>query len=132
MTQFCSILIKIKYLSYRCASTNVPFFSFIQKKKESSRQFVYKYIAMSDESTPNYLLPGEVLTPTGDSPDRKLKPPSAFFSLVATLVGGGLIPIGYCFALSGLLVGAIVLVSAAVMNILSVDLIVACSRRTGC
>lgn len=71
------------------------------------------------------------LSPTFDDPRRTLRKESAVFGLVSTIVGGGVLSLPYAFAQTGLVMGTVLLLVSAAASDFTVQLLVACARRTG-
>lgn len=66
-----------------------------------------------------------------DDPGRNITTPSAVFSLVATMVGGGVLSLPYAMSQCGLALGSIALFLSALCSAWTLDMLVECARRTG-
>mmetsp|Transcript_28257 Transcript_28257/g.51004 ORF Transcript_28257/g.51004 Transcript_28257/m.51004 type:complete len:697 (-) Transcript_28257:180-2270(-) len=66
-----------------------------------------------------------------DDSRRSIATPSATFSLVATMVGGGVLSLPYAMSQCGLVFGTISLLVAAVASAWTLDMLVDCARATG-
>jgi len=82
-------------------------------------------------SIPTPLLDGEVLSPHQDSPTRQTTASTALWSLIATIIGGGVLALPLSMQKCGLVVGATTMILAAFLNDFTLDILVACARRTG-
>uniref|UniRef100_A0A0G4I2R8 Amino acid transporter transmembrane domain-containing protein n=1 Tax=Chromera velia CCMP2878 TaxID=1169474 RepID=A0A0G4I2R8_9ALVE len=77
------------------------------------------------------LLTGEVLSPPPDCSSRKVTPAQLVFCLIATIVGSGVLALPLTAAKCGIAFGLIAILCAGLLNVVSLDLIIACARRTG-
>jgi len=66
-----------------------------------------------------------------DDPGRQIGTPSATFSLVATMVGGGVLSLPYAMSQCGILFGTIALLASALASGWTLDMLVECARSTG-
>lgn len=66
-----------------------------------------------------------------DDEERNASTPSAVFSLVATMVGGGVLSLPYAMSQCGLLLGTVLLVASAAASTWTLDMLVDCARATG-
>jgi len=73
----------------------------------------------------------EFLGTSFSSPSRQTSSLSAVFSLIATMVGGGVLSLPYAVAKCGWALGFIALLGSALVNAWSFEMLVDCSRRTG-
>jgi amino acid permease len=73
----------------------------------------------------------DILVPPFDSPQRKSPLVVATFNLSATIIGGGVLSLPYAFSKTGLWLGTLLMVIAAVMTERSLFLLCLCSRLTG-
>ncbi|KAL3913334.1 MAG: hypothetical protein SGILL_006534 [Bacillariaceae sp.] len=73
----------------------------------------------------------DILVPSFDSPQRKSPLVVATFNLSATIIGGGVLSLPYAFSKTGLLLGILLMVIAAVITERSLYLLCLCSRLTG-
>eukprot|EP00428_Durinskia_dybowskii_P028248 CAMPEP_0170249956 /NCGR_PEP_ID=MMETSP0116_2-20130129/24790_1 /TAXON_ID=400756 /ORGANISM="Durinskia baltica, Strain CSIRO CS-38" /LENGTH=653 /DNA_ID=CAMNT_0010500883 /DNA_START=74 /DNA_END=2035 /DNA_ORIENTATION=+ len=87
-------------------------------------------------------LPNVCTSPTGprrleyfgrafDDASRTIRTPSATFSLVATMVGGGVLSLPYAMSQCGLVLGTLVLALSALASVWTLDMLVSCARCTG-
>ncbi|CAE8680171.1 unnamed protein product [Polarella glacialis] len=97
-------------------------------------------LATAGSTTP--ALPFTMMSPRGprqleylgrsfDDSRRNIATPSATFSLVATMVGGGVLSLPYAMSQCGLVLGTICLLAAAVGSAWTLDMLVDCARATG-
>lgn len=75
--------------------------------------------------------PADVLVPPDDSPRRKSPLVVGMFNLLATIIGGGVLSLPYAFSKTGILLGCVLMVVAAIMTERSLYLLCLCSRLTG-
>eukprot|EP00930_Biecheleria_cincta_P043011 TRINITY_DN29586_c0_g1_i1.p1 TRINITY_DN29586_c0_g1~~TRINITY_DN29586_c0_g1_i1.p1 ORF type:complete len:656 (+),score=97.59 TRINITY_DN29586_c0_g1_i1:28-1995(+) len=76
--------------------------------------------------------PGQVLLGTPwDDDARTLRTPPATFSLVSTMVGGGVLSLPYAFSQCGLVLATICLILAAAGSAWTLNMLVDCARSTG-
>jgi len=73
----------------------------------------------------------ELLVPCADSSLRKTSRMAATVNLVATIAGGGVLSLPLAFRRTGILVGSLMVVLAAVMSNFSLYILCSCARRTG-
>jgi len=73
----------------------------------------------------------EYIYPDEDSADRQATLTAAVFSLISTIIGGGVLSLPYAFARAGILIGLAFLVFIALISDFSVYILVSCSRRSG-
>mmetsp|Transcript_25772 Transcript_25772/g.28870 ORF Transcript_25772/g.28870 Transcript_25772/m.28870 type:complete len:495 (+) Transcript_25772:83-1567(+) len=73
----------------------------------------------------------DILDPEFNSPQRKSNVVVAVFNLTASIMGGGLLSIPYAFSKSGILLGSLLMVVAAIITERSLYLLCLCSRLTG-
>mmetsp|Transcript_36436 Transcript_36436/g.66749 ORF Transcript_36436/g.66749 Transcript_36436/m.66749 type:complete len:651 (+) Transcript_36436:63-2015(+) len=73
----------------------------------------------------------EFLGTSFTSPSRQTSTLSATFSLIATMVGGGVLSLPFAVAKCGWVLGLIALLGSAVVNAWTFEMLVDCSRRTG-
>lgn len=73
----------------------------------------------------------DILVPPVDSPQRKSPLVVATFNLSATIIGGGVLSLPYAFSKTGLLLGIVLMMIAAVITERSLYLLCLCSRLTG-
>eukprot|EP00929_Paragymnodinium_shiwhaense_P071413 TRINITY_DN36304_c0_g7_i1.p1 TRINITY_DN36304_c0_g7~~TRINITY_DN36304_c0_g7_i1.p1 ORF type:complete len:682 (-),score=90.11 TRINITY_DN36304_c0_g7_i1:143-2110(-) len=66
-----------------------------------------------------------------DDSSRNVSTPSAMFSLVATMVGGGVLSLPYAMSQCGLVFGTITLLISAAASTWTLDMLVDCARCTG-
>jgi len=66
-----------------------------------------------------------------DDESRTIRTGSATFSLVATMVGGGVLSLPYAMSQCGLLLGILVLFVSAALSAWTMDMLVECARSTG-
>lgn len=66
-----------------------------------------------------------------DDADRNIRTSSAVFSLVATMVGGGVLELPYAMSQCGLALGTIALLASAAASAWTLDMLVECARCTG-
>eukprot|EP00808_Paulinella_micropora_P004393 g47154.t1 len=71
----------------------------------------------------------EFFTPSFDSNARKISLQGACFSLISTIVGGGVLSLPYAFSKAGLLNGIVFLLLVAAISDFSVYSLISCSRR---
>mmetsp|Transcript_25304 Transcript_25304/g.80429 ORF Transcript_25304/g.80429 Transcript_25304/m.80429 type:complete len:634 (+) Transcript_25304:81-1982(+) len=64
-------------------------------------------------------------------PGRSIRTPSATFSLVATMVGGGVLSLPFAMSRSGLAVGTLALLLSGCASGWTLELLVECARSTG-
>lgn len=64
-------------------------------------------------------------------PGRSIRTPSATFSLVATMVGGGVLSLPYAMSQSGLALGTMALLLSGVASGWTLEMLVECARSTG-
>jgi len=83
------------------------------------------------EAKVNLLGITEYFSPRFSAPERQVKQHSAVFSLVSTIIGGGVLSLPYAMSKCGLVLGGLMFIFAAAMNGFTVDLLVNSSRRTG-
>lgn len=74
----------------------------------------------------------EYLSRAFDDSARIIRTPSATFSLVATMVGGGVLSLPYAMSQCGLALGTIALIVSAVLSGWTLDMLVQAARSTGC
>jgi len=73
----------------------------------------------------------DYLRPAADDPSRKVHAPFAVFSLLSTMVGGGVLSLPVAFRESGLIVAVIATCLAALASGFTIDLLIGASRATG-
>jgi len=73
----------------------------------------------------------DILVPEFNSPRRTSTVVVSAFNLTATIMGGGVLSIPYAFSKSGLLLGTVLMVVAAIITERSLYLLCLCSRLTG-
>lgn len=73
----------------------------------------------------------DILVPEFNSPQRKSNLVVAVFNLTASIMGGGLLSIPYAFSKSGILLGSLLMIVAAIITERSLYLLCLCSRLTG-
>jgi amino acid permease len=73
----------------------------------------------------------DILVPNFQSPRRKSPLIVATFNLSATVIGGGVLSLPYAFSKTGLLLGTILMVIAAIITERSLYLLCLCARITG-
>jgi len=73
----------------------------------------------------------DILVPEFDAPQRKSGLVVATFNLSATIIGGGVLSLPFAFSKTGLLLGCLLMVIAAVITERSLYLLCLCSRLTG-
>jgi amino acid permease len=73
----------------------------------------------------------ECLSPRFDAKERRVNISQSVFSLVATMIGGGVLSLPYAFKCAGLLGGSLMLVASAASTDIAIYLLISCSRRTG-
>lgn len=71
----------------------------------------------------------EFLYPPLMSSQRQSSLSGAVFNLTATILGGGILSLPFCFALCGLAVGTVLLVAIALASNFSIYILISCSRR---
>lgn len=71
------------------------------------------------------------LSPGWFHPARKLNKPTAVFSLVSTIVGGGVLSLPFAFAKMGIIVGPLLLFTCAILSEYSISLLIKCARMSG-
>ena len=62
---------------------------------------------------------------------RNINSPSAIFSLVSTMVGGGVLSLPYAMSNCGFVLGTFALLVSAAASAWTLDMLVDCARRTG-
>eukprot|EP00931_Biecheleriopsis_adriatica_P010222 TRINITY_DN11130_c1_g1_i1.p1 TRINITY_DN11130_c1_g1~~TRINITY_DN11130_c1_g1_i1.p1 ORF type:complete len:672 (-),score=110.82 TRINITY_DN11130_c1_g1_i1:40-2055(-) len=95
---------------------------------EGSRRFPPDNALLGSPRGPRQL---EYLGRAFDDSRRNIATPSATFSLVATMVGGGVLSLPYAMSQCGLVFGTICLFLAAVISGWTLDMLVDCARATG-
>jgi len=83
------------------------------------------------EAKVNLLGITEYFSPGFSAAERQVKKNSAVFSLVTTIIGGGVLSLPYAMYKCGLVLGGVMFILASAMNGFTVDLLVNSSRRTG-
>uniref|UniRef100_A0A7S4AYE5 Amino acid transporter transmembrane domain-containing protein n=1 Tax=Pseudo-nitzschia australis TaxID=44445 RepID=A0A7S4AYE5_9STRA len=73
----------------------------------------------------------DILFPEFDSPTRKSTIVVASFNLTATIMGGGILSIPFAFSKTGILLGPLLMLVAAIATERCMYLICLCSRQTG-
>jgi amino acid permease len=76
-------------------------------------------------------VPPDILVPEFQSPQRKSPLIVATFNLSATIIGGGVLSLPYAFSKTGLWLGVILMVTAAIITERSLYLLCLCARITG-
>lgn len=97
----------------------------------ASRQEILVYEApmrQASEHGPRRLL---YLGRAFDDPGRTITTPSAMFSLIATMVGGGVLSLPYAMSQSGLAFGTLALILSGCASGWTIELLVECAQRTG-
>jgi amino acid permease len=77
------------------------------------------------------VVPQDILVPNFESQQRKSPLIVATFNLSATIIGGGVLSLPYAFSKTGLLLGTILMVVAAIITERSLYLLCLCARLTG-
>eukprot|EP00531_Pseudo-nitzschia_arenysensis_P020742 CAMPEP_0116114928 /NCGR_PEP_ID=MMETSP0329-20121206/234_1 /TAXON_ID=697910 /ORGANISM="Pseudo-nitzschia arenysensis, Strain B593" /LENGTH=405 /DNA_ID=CAMNT_0003608325 /DNA_START=186 /DNA_END=1400 /DNA_ORIENTATION=- len=73
----------------------------------------------------------DILSPEFDSPSRRSTIMIAGFNLTATIMGGGVLSIPYALSKTGVVLGSLLMVVAAIATERSMYLLCLCSRMTG-
>ena len=73
----------------------------------------------------------DILVPKYDSPLRKTTTVVGIFNLTASIMGGGVLSIPYAFSKTGIILGALLMILAAIITERSMYLLCLCSRITG-
>ena len=73
----------------------------------------------------------ELFAPAYHALSREMRPSSAVFSLISTIVGGGVLSLPWAFAQVGLVMGAALLVLSALVSDFTIYLLVVSARRSG-
>ncbi|CAK0821237.1 unnamed protein product, partial [Prorocentrum cordatum] len=73
----------------------------------------------------------EYLGRSFNSPDRSMPAPAAIFSLVATMVGGGVLSLPYAMSQCGIVLGTLSLFLAGAATFWTLEMLVECARSTG-
>mmetsp|Transcript_4930 Transcript_4930/g.14417 ORF Transcript_4930/g.14417 Transcript_4930/m.14417 type:complete len:676 (-) Transcript_4930:239-2266(-) len=73
----------------------------------------------------------EYLARPFDDEGRTIRTHSATFSLIATMVGGGVLSLPYAMSQCGLVLGVLVLLISALLSAWTLDMLVECARATG-
>lgn len=73
----------------------------------------------------------ELLGRAFNDPNRNIRTPSATFSLVATMVGGGVLSLPFAMSRCGLVLGTAALFASALVSAWTLEMLVGCARRTG-
>lgn len=73
----------------------------------------------------------EQFEPAFSAPQRQGTVLSSIFSLVSTILGGGVLSLPYAFSQSGVLLGLLMLLVVAALSDYSIFTLAACSRRGG-
>ena len=73
----------------------------------------------------------DILVPEFNSPQRKSTVVVAAFNLTATIMGGGVLSIPYAYSKSGIILGSLLMVVAAIITERALYLLCLCSRLTG-
>jgi amino acid permease len=76
-------------------------------------------------------VPEDILVPAFDSPQRKSPVVVATFNLSATIIGGGVLSLPYAFSKTGLVLGTVLMMIAAIITERSLYLLCLCARLTG-
>eukprot|EP00941_MAST-03F_sp_MAST-3F-sp1_P003975 g3975.t1 len=71
------------------------------------------------------------LSPGWYHPNRRMNRPAAVFSLVSTIVGGGVLSLPFAFSKAGLVLGPLLLLFCGVISDFSIVLLVLCARMSG-
>jgi len=98
---------------------DIPF-SFLQPHPEFEQ--------LSKKTRSNSL---EIIVPKADCTSRKSTLLTATINLIATIVGGGVLSLPISFQQSGLILGTLLMIFAAIVTDFSLYILVSCARRTG-
>ncbi|CAM9573705.1 unnamed protein product [Discosporangium mesarthrocarpum] len=86
---------------------------------------------IGDDGKRNMMTTPELMRPSPGNPARKSESQTAVFNLLATVVGGGVLSLPYALSLTGVILGIVLLLLAAVAADFSLYVLCSCSRRTG-
>ena len=73
----------------------------------------------------------DLLSPNFDGEQRKSSASVAVFSLLNTILGGGILSLPYAFMKSGALIGILFMGSSIFVSVFSLQLLCKCARKTG-